>query len=55
LCQDNYVCMFHEMVDDDGGTIDRPRPYFSDNWWNNNFDNAQFNELISDKLQEYLN
>ena len=55
VCQDNYVCMFNEMVYDDGGIIDRPRPYFSDNWWNNNFDNTQFNEIISDNLQEYLN
>jgi hypothetical protein len=55
LCDDNYGCMFNEMVDYDGGIIDRPRPYFSDNWWNNNFDNTQFNEIISDNLQEYLN
>ena len=55
LCDDNYVCMFNEMVNYDGGIIDRPRPYFSDNWWNNNFDNTQFNEIISDNLQEYLN
>lgn len=55
LCDDNYGCMFNEMVDYNGGIIDRPRPYFSDNWWNNNFDNTQFNEIISDNLQEYLN
>lgn len=55
VCQDNYVCMFNEMVYDDGGTIDKPKPYFSDNWYNNNFDNYQFNELISENLQEYLN
>lgn len=55
VCQDNYVCMFNEMVYDEYGTINTPRPYFSDNWYNNNFDNYQFNELISENLQEYLN
>jgi hypothetical protein len=43
------------MVYGDWELIDKPEPYFDENWYNNNFDNTQFNELISENLYEYLN
>jgi hypothetical protein len=52
---DNFTCVFNEMVYGDWELIDKPEPYFDENWYNNNFDNTQFNELISENLYEYLN
>jgi hypothetical protein len=55
VCQDNYVCMFNEMVYDDGGTIDKPEPYFDENWYNYDLNKTQFNEILYENLSEHLN
>jgi hypothetical protein len=52
ICNDNLECVFSEAIY--VGSIDLPRPHFDDDWHNWNFDEQQFNEVLSDNLAEYL-
>ena len=44
---------FDEMLS--YGWIDKVKPEFDDYWYNRNFDESYFNEVVSDRLHEYLN
>jgi hypothetical protein len=52
ICNDNLECVFSEAIY--VGSIDLPRPHFDDDWYNWNFDEQYFNEVLSDYLAEYL-
>jgi hypothetical protein len=51
-CDDDIECAFMEAIYE--GYIDIPKPSFSDDWYNSNFDERYFNEMLSDNLSEYL-
>ena len=52
-CGLDFSCIFDEMLS--YGWIDKVKPEFDDYWYNNNFDESYFNEVVSDRLHEYLN
>jgi hypothetical protein len=54
MCGDDYKCMFNEMVYDNH-PIDKPKPYFDENWYNYDLNNDQFNEILYENLLEHLN
>lgn len=52
-CGLDMSCLFDELRS--YGWIDRPKPNFDDQWYNRNFDEKYFNEIVSDNLYEFLN
>jgi hypothetical protein len=52
---DNFTCVFNEMVYNDWTLIDKPKPYFDENWYNNDFNKEYFNEILYENLSEHLN
>ena len=52
-CGLDMSCLFDELRS--YGWINRPKPNFDDQWYNRNFDEKYFNEIVSDNLYEFLN
>jgi len=52
---DNFTCVFNEMVYNDWALIDKPEPYFDENWYNYDLNKTQFNEILYENLSEHLN
>jgi len=51
-CGNDMECIFRTAIYN--GDIEKPKPYFNDNWYNSDFDDGYFNEILSDNLVEYL-
>lgn len=52
---DDFTCVFNEMVYGDWVLIDKPEPYFDENWYNYDLNKTQFNEILYENLSEHLN
>jgi hypothetical protein len=51
-CGLDMSCLFDELKS--YGWIDRPKPNFDDQWYNRNFDEKYFNEIVYDNLYDGL-